>query len=145
MATCLNKVTIIGYIGKDPDLRHTEGGKDVCSFSAATTEKWKDKSGEWQDKTEWHRVVAWGRLAEYSGQYLTKGSRVYVEGKIQSRKWQDKNGNDKTTTEIIAQQVINLSPNGRGEDVSPGGVPKVNSENENEPRGSDDDFDDIPF
>ena len=101
----LNKAIIIGNLGADPDIRHTQSGTQVASFNVATTERWKDKSGQNQESTEWHRIVAWQRLAEICGEYLHKGSRVYIEGKIQTRKWEDQNGNDRYTTEIIAREM----------------------------------------
>ena len=101
----LNKAIIIGNLGADPDIRHTQSGTQVASFNVATTERWKDKSGQNQESTEWHRIVAWQRLAEICGEYLHKGSRVYIEGKIQTRKWEDQNGNDRYTTEIIAREL----------------------------------------
>jgi len=96
----LNKVQLIGNLGGDPELRQTSSGIAVCSFSLATTEKW-----DGNEKTEWHKIVAWKRLAETCGQYLTKGSTVYVEGKIQTREWEDKDGNKRWTTEVTARDV----------------------------------------
>ena len=101
----LNKVMLIGNLGKDPEIRYTSGGDAVATLSLATTERWKDKSGEQKEQTEWHRVTAWGSLAEIMGKYLHKGSKVYIEGKLQTRKWQDKEGNDRYTTEIRADQL----------------------------------------
>lgn len=97
----LNRATIIGRMGQDPELRYAPNGDAICNFSLATTEKWKDKqTGEVKEATEWHRISAWGRLAEIVGEYLRKGSLVYVEGKIQTRKYQDKDGAEKSSTEI---------------------------------------------
>jgi single-strand DNA-binding protein len=93
---------LIGNLGRDPEVKHPQSGAAVATFSIATTERWKDKDGQQQETTEWHRIVAWGKLAEICGEYLRKGSKVYIEGKIQTRKWQDENGSDKFTTEIIA-------------------------------------------
>lgn len=104
MAT-LNKVLIIGNLGKDPEVRHTTGGTAVASFSLATSETFKDKSGEKQEKTEWHNVTLWGRLAEIAAEYLKKGSTAYIEGRLQTRKWQDKDGKDRYTTEIIGERI----------------------------------------
>lgn len=98
-----NLVILIGNLGKDPELRTTQGGKTVANFSLATTEKYKD-----QEKTEWHNIQAWGRLAEICGEYLHKGSQVYIEGKIQTRAWEDKSGNKRYTTEIVAHQLVML-------------------------------------
>ena len=114
----LNKVMIIGNLGKDPEIRYTQSGSAVASFNVATTERFKDKNGQQQDQTEWHRIVAWGRLAEICGEYLHKGSKVYIEGKLQTRKWTDQNGNEKYTTEIIAREMKMLDGAGkRGEDI----------------------------
>lgn len=96
----LNKVQLIGNLGKDPELR-TTSGDDVCNFSIATSERWKDRDGEQQEKTEWHNIVVWGKLAEVCDRYLSKGSKVYVSGKLQTRKWTDKDGNDRYTTEVV--------------------------------------------
>lgn len=102
----INKVIILGNLGKDPESKHTANGTSVSNFSVATSETWKDKStGERKEATEWHRVVAFGRTAEVVNEYLTKGSKVFVEGKIQTRKWQDKEGNDRYTTEILANNI----------------------------------------
>lgn len=111
----LNKVMLIGNLGKDPEIRYTQSGTAVATFNIATTERWKDKDGQMQDKTEWHRIVVWQKLAEICGTYLHKGSKVYIEGKLQTRKWQDQNGNDKYTTEIIANEMKMLDSKGAGE------------------------------
>lgn len=101
----VNKVILIGNLGKDPELRYTPGGKAVASFSLATTERWRDSEGVMQDKTEWHNIVVWGRQAETAKEYLAKGRQVYVEGRIQTRSWEDKDGNTRYTTEIVAQRL----------------------------------------
>lgn len=102
----VNKAILIGNIGKDPETRFMPDGKAVANFSIATSESWKDKStGEKQEKTEWHNIAVYGRLAEIVGQYLRKGSSVYVEGRLQMRKWKDKNGQDRYTTEIVASEM----------------------------------------
>ena len=98
----VNKVILIGNLGRDPETRYMPDGGAITNISIATTDKWKDKSGEMQEKTEWHRVAFFGKLAEIAGEYLKKGSQVYVEGRLQTRKWQDKDGADKYTTEIVA-------------------------------------------
>ena len=98
----VNKVIIIGNLGRDPETRYMPDGGAITNISVATTDKWKDKSGEMQEKTEWHRVAFFGKLAEIAGEYLKKGSQVYVEGRLQTRKWQDKDGADKYSTEIVA-------------------------------------------
>ncbi len=110
----LNKVTLIGNLGADPETRFTQDGTCVCNIRLATTEKYKNRNGEQVEKTEWHRVVLWGRLGEIANQYLKKGSQVYIEGKIETRKWQDKDGQDRYTTEIRANEMKMLG--GRGGD-----------------------------
>ncbi|ALS97018.1 single-stranded DNA-binding protein [Lacimicrobium alkaliphilum] len=97
----INKVILVGNLGQDPEVRYTANGKAVANLSLATSESWKDQSGQIQEKTEWHRVVLFGKLAEIAGEYLRKGSQIYVEGKLQTRKWQDQQGQDKYTTEIV--------------------------------------------
>ena len=101
----VNKVIIVGNLGRDPETRYMPEGGAITNISVATTEKWKDKNGEIQEKTEWHRVAFFGKLAEIAGEYLKKGSQVYVEGRLQTRKWQDKDGQDKYMTEIVANQM----------------------------------------
>ena len=106
MARGINKVILIGNLGKDPEVRYMPSGAAVANVTIATNESWKDKSsGEMQEKTEWHNVVFFARLAEIVGEYLRKGSQVYVEGRLQTRKWQDKSGNDRYTTEIVANEM----------------------------------------
>lgn len=118
----LNKVMLIARLGKDPEVRYTQGGTAVASFSAATSEKFKNKSGEWEERTEWHNLVLWGRLAEIAGEYLTKGSLAYFEGRLQTRKWQDKDGADRYTTEIVAERMQMLgSKKDSGSSSSHGG------------------------
>lgn len=112
----LNKAIIIGHLGKDPETRYLPGGEAVCNFTVATSETWKDKTtGEKKEQTEWHRVSAFGKLAEICSQYLKKGSLVYVEGRIQTRKWQDKEGQDRYTTEIKADGMKMLGSKGASE------------------------------
>src|SRR5207247_1377797 len=101
----VNKVILIGNLGRDPETRYMPDGGAITNISIATTDKWKDKAGEMQEKTEWHRVAFFGKLAEIAGEYLKKGSQVYVEGRLQTRKWQDKEGQDKYTTEIVADRM----------------------------------------
>ncbi|HSC81264.1 MAG TPA: single-stranded DNA-binding protein [Chitinolyticbacter sp.] len=111
----LNKVLLIGNLGRDPETRFLPSGGAVCNFSIATTERFKDKQGQQQEKTEWHNIVMYNRLAEIAGEYLKKGSSVYIEGRIQTRKWQDKQtGADRYTTEIVADQMQMLSGRGGG-------------------------------
>lgn len=101
----VNKVILLGRLGQDPELKYTPGGAPVCNFSLATTESWTDKSGQKQEKTEWHRVVVWGKLAELCNQYLAKGRQAFLEGRLQTRSWDDKDGNKRYTTEILASTV----------------------------------------
>lgn len=106
----VNKVILIGNLGADPEIRYTQNGTAVATFSLATTERRKGQDGQVQEMTEWHRIIAWQRLAEICGEYLSKGSKVYVEGRLQTRKWKDKDGNDRYTTEIVARDMKMLSP-----------------------------------
>ena len=123
MARGLNKVMLIGNMGRDPEMRHTTNGGEVANLAIATSESWRDKeTGEQMEKTEWHRVVAFGKLAEIIGQYLHKGSKVYIEGSLQTRKWQDKDGNDRYTTEIKARDMQMLDGNRREGDAQPPGA-----------------------
>ncbi len=101
----VNKVILLGRLGQDPELKYTPGGSPVCNFSLATTESWTDKQGQKQEKTEWHRVVVWGKLAELCNQYLSKGRQAFLEGRLQTRSWDDKDGNKRYTTEILANSV----------------------------------------
>jgi single-strand DNA-binding protein len=117
----LNKVMLIGNLGKDPEVRYTTSGTAVASFSLATTDKIKNKSGEWEEKTEWHNITLWARLAEIAGEYLSKGKTVYIEGRLQTRKWQDKDGRDRYTTEIVGEKMQMLSAKGEGGGRSGGG------------------------
>lgn len=105
----INKAIIVGRLGGDPEIRSTQSGTSVTTFTVATNEKWKDQSGQLQESTEWHRIVSFGKLAEICGNLLNKGSQVYIEGRIQTRKWQDQNGNDRYTTEIVAREMKILS------------------------------------
>ena len=110
----VNKAILVGNLGRDPELRQTPNGQAVVNFTLATSENWTDKSGERQERTEWHRIVVWGRTAEMCNQYLSKGRTVYVEGRIQTREWEDKEGNKRYTTEIIANDVQFLGGGGGG-------------------------------
>jgi single-strand DNA-binding protein len=110
----LNKVMLIGNLGKDPELRYTASGTPVASFSLATSDRIKGKNGEWEEKTEWHNITLWSRLAEIAGEYLSKGKTVYIEGRLQTRKWQDKDGKDRYTTEIVGEKMQMLSGRGEG-------------------------------
>jgi single-strand DNA-binding protein len=119
----INKVILIGNLGKDPELRYTPAGQAVASFSLATSEKWKDKSGVVQDKTEWHNIILWGRQAELAKEYLAKGRQVYLEGRIQTRSWDDKDGNKRYTTEIVVQRMQFLGGREQGDRVPQADVP----------------------
>jgi single-strand DNA-binding protein len=119
MARGINKVILIGNLGNDPEVRYTPNGSAIANVTLATTETWRDKqSGELQDRTEWHRVVFFGRLAEIVGEYLRKGSKIYVEGSLRTRKWQDKTGIDRYTTEIIAGEMHMLDSRGASGNTS---------------------------
>jgi len=106
----VNKAILVGNLGRDPELRYTQNGQAVVNFTLATSENWTDKSGERVERTEWHRIVVWGKTGEMCAQYLSKGRTVYVEGRIQTREWEDKDGNKRYTTEINAQTVNFIGP-----------------------------------
>ncbi|MDE0286012.1 MAG: single-stranded DNA-binding protein [Gammaproteobacteria bacterium] len=155
MARGINKVILIGNLGNDPDVRYTSGGSPIANISLATSESWRDKeTGDQQERTEWHRIVFFGRLAEIVSEYVRKGSKVYVEGRLQTRKWQDRDGNDRYTTEIVANEMQMLdSKGGAGEEFAgPSGQARKQSaanapaRQENTP-GNEGEFvdDDIPF
>lgn len=118
----LNKVMLIGNLGRDPEVRSTPSGQNVASFSLATNRKWKDRDGNRQEQTEWHNIVCWGRQAEIAGQYLTKGKQIYVEGRIQTQSWEDKqSGEKKYRTEIVCDRFQMLGGRGGGDGQSGGG------------------------
>jgi len=120
MGASVNKVIIIGYTARNPEVKYFQDGSAVCNFSVATNEEWKDKNtGEKREKTEWHRVVAFRRLGEICGQYLSKGRQTYVEGKLQTREWEDNNGIKRYTTEIVAQIVQFLGPKNDSQPAKP--------------------------
>lgn len=146
----VNKVILVGNLGKDPEVRYMPSGEAITNITVATTDTWKDKSGEKQEKTEWHRVAFFSKLAEIAGEYLKKGSQVYIEGRLQTRKWQDKEGHDRYTTEIVADRMQMLgSRGGSGNsfevmDKEPSGSGAAKPAKK--PGGEFDDFeDDIPF
>ncbi len=114
----VNKVILVGNLGRDPEVRYMPNGEAVCNFSIATTDSWKDKSGARQERTEWHNIVMYRKLAEIAGEYLKKGRPVYVEGRLQTRKWQTKEGQDRYTTEIIADQMQMLGGRDGGSNAS---------------------------
>ena len=112
--TGINKVILVGNVGADPEVRYTASGSAVANFNIATTEQWKDKNtGEKQERTEWHKIVAWGRLGEICGEYLHKGKQVYIEGKLRTKQWEDREGNRRYTTEVIAQTMQMLGRPGK--------------------------------
>ena len=142
----VNKVIVIGNLGRDPELRYTQNGQAVANFTVATNENWTNKAGEREERTEWHRVVAWGRVAELCAEYLAKGRTVYVEGRLQTREWEDKEGQKRQTTEVVAQTVQFLDrregpPRGAGG----AGAPGTSSEPEPGPAPSGGGDNDIPF
>ncbi len=114
MAGGVNKAILIGNLGADPEVRFTPGGQAVANFRIATSESWTDKQGQKQERTEWHRIVVWGKLAELCGEYLAKGRQCYVEGRLQTREWTDKEGKKNYTTEVVANQVTFLGSRGEG-------------------------------
>ena len=117
----VNKVILVGNLGRDAELRYTPGGAPVATLNLATTEVWNDKGGQRQEKTEWHRVVLWGKTAESLNEYLTKGKQIYVEGRLQTRQWDDKDGNKRYTTEIRGDRIVLLGGGGGGGGSRPGG------------------------
>jgi single-strand DNA-binding protein len=150
MARGVNKVILVGNLGADPDVRATSGGTTVANVSLATTDSWRDKSsGEQQERTEWHRVVFFNRLAEIVQQYLQKGSQIYVEGRLQTRKWQDKDGNDRYTTEVTADAMQLLGSRGGAGEPSMRDAPVESAParpgGQKTSRGPEDIEDDIPF
>ena len=151
MARGVNKVILIGNLGNDPDIRYTASGAAVANISLATAETWRDKeTGDQQERTEWHRIVFFGRLAEIVGEYLKKGSQIYVEGRLQTRKWQDKEGNDRYTTEIVANEMQMLGSRGvsggqPNHDKPPPASEKDSGQTSSKVRTDEDFDDDIPF
>ena len=134
----VNKVILVGNLGRDPEVRFMPNGEAVCNFSIATTDSWKDKSGAKQERTEWHNIVMYRKLAEIAGEYLKKGRPVYVEGRLQTRKWQTKEGQDRYTTEIIADQMQMLGGRDGGSSNASydGGMDQSNSGNDFEQAAS---------
>lgn len=146
MARGVNKVILIGNLGRDPEVRYMPNGQAVTNVTIATSESWKDKtSGEQQERTEWHRVVFFRRLAEIAGEYLKKGSKVYIEGKLQTRKWQDKDGQDRYTTEIVANEMQMLDSKGAGNNFNSPPPDMDMTGNESHMATAGDFDDDIPF
>jgi len=152
MARGINKVILIGHLGADPETKSMPSGTSVANLRIATTEGYKDQqSNEWQERTEWHRVALFGRLAEVAGEYLRKGSQVYIEGRLRTRKWQDKQGNDRYSTEIIGNDMQMLGGRGGGAGAAPGAESRPAAKSgaaEPEPASTaerEDFDDDIPF
>jgi single-strand DNA-binding protein len=145
----VNKVILVGRLGRDPETRFTSSGQQVCNFTLATDESFKDRAGERQKRTEWHRIVLWGRLAEISQQYLKRGTLVYIEGRLQTRQWDDRSGNKRTTTEIIANVMRMLSSRAEGAGAGAGAPAEaVAAADVEEPQGSGEPAisdEDIPF
>lgn len=139
----VNKVLLMGNLGNDPEIKQMADGGSVCNLSVATSGSWKDKhTGQNQEKTEWHRIVMYRDLAEIAGQYLSKGSKIYLEGKLQTRKWQDRQGVDRYTTEVIVDQIQMLD-NKKGVMNEPNGAEFDNNQSTSDVKN--DDFDDFPF
>ena len=152
MSAGVNKVILVGNLGSDPEVRTTTGGTSVCEFRVATNESWKGKDGQTQDRTEWHRIIVWGRLGEKCGKYLSKGRPVYLEGRLQTRSWEDKEGNKRYTTEIVARDVQFLGSGGGGGGGKGGDGPPPPSEDFGDASGGGGGLggggapdDDIPF
>ena len=146
----VNKVILVGNLGRDAELRYTPGGAAVATLNLATTEVFKDREGQKKEDTQWHRVILWGKTAETLQDYLTKGKQIYVEGKLQTRKWKDKDGNDKYTTEVRGDRVVLLSGGARGDGARSEGSSRSSSADEfshAEPGGGGVELsdDDIPF
>lgn len=140
MSNGLNRVMVIGNLGADPEVRFTPGGQSVCNFRMAATETWTDKAGQKQQRTEWFRIVVWGKLAELCGEHLKKGRQAYVEGKLQTREYTDKEQRKQFTTEVVAHSVIFLGDGGRGSRAEPNEM-----RGQVEPPSDGVETDDIPF
>lgn len=145
MAKSVNRVTLLGRLGQDPEMRSTQSNVSVCTLNLATSENYKDRSGEWQEKTDWHKVVLWDKLADIAGQYLSKGRQVYIEGRLQTRSYEAQDGSTRYVTEVVGRNLILLG--GKDQSFSDGG-----GQNFSEPKKadsspiSDNDFDDeVPF
>ena len=143
----INKVILVGNLGNDPEIRYMPNGDAVCNLSIATSESWKDKQGQQQERTEWHRLTMYRKLGEIAAEYLKKGSQIYVEGKLQTRKWQDQQGNDKYTTEVICDQMQMLGGRDNNQQAQPAKqpVPQQQKAPQNNSASSAEYDDDIPF
>ena len=143
----LNKCMIIGNLGRDPEMRYTPSGQAVTQFTVATNRRWRDQQGEWQEETEWFRVVVWREQAERAAENLRKGHKVYVEGRLQTRQWEDQSGQKRYTTELVADRVTSLERRDRDEEAplpaeGPGGSSRGGTDSTSSTAG---DFDDLPF
>jgi single-strand DNA-binding protein len=150
----LNKAMIIGNLGRDPEMRYTPSGQAVTQFTVAVNRNWKDPNGEWKEETEWFRVVVWGQQAERAAEHLRKGNKVYIEGRLQTRQWEDQTGAKRYTTELVANQVTNLERRSRDEGAEEGAPASTSRPTRPAPSGDagggeklDDgnNFDDLPF
>ncbi len=150
MARSVNKVILVGHLGKDPEVSYLPSGQAMAKFSLATNRRSKDKNGEWKDETDWHNIVVWGKTAEFCSQYITKGRLVYVEGRIQNRTWEDKDGNKRYATDIVGNDVIALGGRGEGGGepaARPAAAPRAAQPQEDDfgPAQPEITDDDIPF
>lgn len=146
MPKSVNKVILVGNVGKDPEIRYTASGIPVGKFSLATNDRFKDKNGEFQERTEWHTIVAWRRLAEIVGEFVSKGSKVYVEGKIQTANWDDRHsGEKKYRTEIVARDLVLLGSRGNGNGAQPTASQNAEETESGEAGSSEIPDEDIPF
>jgi single-strand DNA-binding protein len=149
----LNKAMIIGNLGRDPEMRYTPSGQAVTQFTVAVNRNYKDHDGNWQEETEWFRVVVWGQQAERAAEHLRKGNKVYIEGRLQTRQWEDQSGQKRYTTELVANQVTNLERRPREDSGEPSGAPGGGSPRPSAPRSADGpsdrldepELDDLPF
>lgn len=141
----LNKAMIIGNLGRDPEMRYTPSGQAVTQFTVAVNRNYKGQNGEWQEETEWFRVVVWGQQAERAAEYLRKGNKVYVEGRLQTRQWEDREGQKRYTTELVADRVANLERRTRDEAGEGAPAPAKGSAEPREDRLDENDLDDLPF
>jgi len=145
MPKSVNKVILVGNVGKDPEVKYSPSGTPIAKFSLATNERFKDRSGEWQERVEWHNIVAWQRLAEIVGEFVVTGSKVYIEGKLQTSSWEDRqSGHTKYRTEIVARDLVLLGSRGNGTAGSQEGEPGPAAQHET-PTENAEDLEDIPF
>jgi len=146
MRKSVNKVILVGNLGKDPDIKYTPSGVPVAKITVATNERYKQKNGEWQERAEWHNVVLWQRLAEITGEYLTKGSKVYIEGRLQTRSWDDKQTNQKKyVTDVVASDLVLLSSRGNGGAADSSGGSRGSEKQSFDERAPEAEPEDIPF